>query len=145
MLNTTKAFHFLALSVSLVVFVGLRTLDACAYPLPQDTVSVAEPTLRKLATKVVVPTYPTKGIKRRQQGRVVVQVLIDEQGKLSRITPLEAPDDSFLNSVTSAVKQWRWGAATHGRDRRQARIDGKLTFYFKFQNDQPVVLSPGAK
>ena len=119
MLNPIAKFYPFVRSVSLFVVLLLHVTDASTAPLFQDTVSVAEPTLRKLATSIVVPTYPSKGIKQRRQGRVVIRILIDEHGKLSRVTPIETPDDTFLNSVISAVKLWRWGAATHGPDRSQ--------------------------
>lgn len=112
--------------------------------LVQNTAQVAEPTLRKLALKVVMPTYPPKAIKRKQQGRVVVQVVIDEQGILSTIKRIEAPDVDFLEAVKRAVKQWKFAAATLS-DGRPTRIYGKLTFYFRFQKDYPVVMNPTDK
>ena len=110
----------------------------------QVRAQVAEPTLRKLAVKVVMPTYPPKAVKRKQQGRVVVQVFLDEQGVLSTIKPVEAPDADFLEAVKRAVKQWKFKVATTS-DGSPIRIDGKLTFYFRFHNDAPVVMNPGDK
>jgi TonB family protein len=111
----------------------------------QVTAQVAEPTLRKLAIKVVMPTYPSKAVKRKRQGRVVIQVLLDEQGVVNTIKPVEAPDDDFFEAVKRAVKQWKFSAATLRDNRRPARIDGKLTFYFRFQKGSPVVSNPGDK
>lgn len=135
-------------SRSLIVVLGLCLLlitpSIGANNVDAVTAYVAEATVRKLAHKVVMPTYPPAAVKRKQQGRVVVQVLIDEQGILSTIKPVEAPDASFLEAVKRAVKQWKFGAATVG-DGRPTKIDGKLTFYFRFQNGSPVVMNPGNK
>src|SRR5215210_9227053 len=92
--------------LALSLFLAWSALTLRANHLVQVKAQVAEATLRKLAIKVVMPAYPPKAVKRKQQGRVVVQVLLDERGVLSSIKPVEAPGDDFLEAVKRAVRQW---------------------------------------
>ena len=92
---------------------------------------LAEVSIRKNATKVVMPEYPPESIERGSKGLAVAQLLYDETGIVTHVKVLEAPDSYIRDAVIAAVKQWHFLSA-HARSENGPliKIQGKLTFYF---------------
>lgn len=107
------------------------SINAAAFIYPQTTaiVRIAEKPLRKMARKTVMPDYPKEARKRGGKGVAVAQLEIDENGDVVKVEVLEAPDPLIYSAVESAVKAWKFNAATV-KDRGRVRVQGKLTFYF---------------
>lgn len=102
-------------------------------PPPQSIINVAELTLRRGATKMVMPEYPSESVKNHSTGIAVAQIEINADGEVDKLEVLEAPDLPIKNEVSGAVKQWRFQPQTiHGSP---VRIRGKLTFYFVFDEE----------
>lgn len=103
-------------------------------------VTVHESTLRKYATKVVMPSYPENARKRGAQGVVVAQVDVNEQGDVTKVEILEAPDPSIGEVVSDSIKRWKFKTPTIKG--KAVRIKGKLTFYYKLENKVGRVENP---
>jgi hypothetical protein len=67
-------------------------------------IDVPEP---KLIKKVEIP-YPNSAMISDKTGAVILNLLIDEQGAIAKITERHQDDIAFLAPVLSAVKQWRF-------------------------------------
>jgi len=119
--------------MGLIVSGGAFTLAAQANS--PMVIKVAELSLRKAATKVVMPEFSNEAVKRNVSGIAVIQLLFDENGEVIRTKVLEAPDTLTRKAVDVAVKQWRFQPQKVNGDAVQIR--GKLTFYF-------VIDRPGA-
>jgi hypothetical protein len=68
----------------------------------------------------------------------VSQIVIDPEGRLMDVSILEAPSPAIESSVMTALKQWTFAGNFSG----YTQISAKLTFYFIFKDNIPVVLSP---
>lgn len=91
--------------------------------------TASEGSLRKIATKIVIPLYPQKSIKRKAKGVAVAQIMINQDGDVSKVEILEAPDSMISTSVTEAVSQWKFRSSKI-KDGPSVTVKGKLTFYF---------------
>ena len=70
---------------------------------------VGEAGLRKLkATKRVQPVYPKESLDKGVSGRVVVDILVDENGRVPEAKVNEAPDELTGQAVVDAAKQWEF-------------------------------------
>lgn len=92
-------------------------------------VRASEGTLRKVATRIVMPSYPQESIKRRAKGVAVAQIETNQEGDVSKVEILEAPDSMISTSVTEAVRQWKFRSSKI-KDGPSVSVKGKLTFYF---------------
>lgn len=103
-------------------------------------VTAHEITLRKKATKLVVPKYPQKAIKRAATGPAIAEILISEEGNVLDVKILESPHESISVSMTDALKQWKFSPFTiKGQPQR---VTGKITYYFTIQNRTGKVEAP---
>src|SRR3979411_633092 len=72
---------------------------------------MGEAGLRKYrATKRVMPIYPTESLKNGIRGRVFVEILVDEHGKVPEAKVNQAPDELTGHAVVDAAKQWEFKA-----------------------------------
>lgn len=76
--------------------------------------------------------YPTQAIELGIQGRVLVNFVIDRQGKLTRATIFRSPDELLSNAVIEAIgqtKKWKPG------EQRNIKVPVQFTIpvYFKLQ------------
>ena len=92
------------------------------------TEEVREEELRRLAVKTVMPTFTPEQKAQAREGVVVVQVDVDDQGNVDRLSILESPDSVINASVTDAVRQWKF-TPPHING-QPVTISGKLTFYY---------------
>jgi len=98
---------------------------------------------------MMMPSYPEESEKNGTRGVAVAQIEINARGDVDQVDVLESPDAAIKDSVSSAVKQWRFQPQTIQGE--PVRIRGKLTFYFvidqsgrgKVENPkQPKTVSP---
>jgi TonB family protein len=108
--------------------------------LAQNVARVHEAVLRKAATTVVMPLYPSSSRKRGTQGLAVVELTIDEQGKVLNVKVVESPDEDIGNAVTTAVRGWKF--APLSADGKPIQLNGKLSFYFTIKNGKGRVSNP---
>ena len=99
------------MKISASIFVAVCVcIDAFASAVPQKVcpfrAAVGETGLRKQkATKTVQPTYPDESLKNHVTGRVIVKILVDENGKVAEASVNQAPDQLTGESVVTAAKQ----------------------------------------
>lgn len=110
----------------LVVSFGFSSNSAAVQDLVVDA---SETSLRKVASKVVMPAYPEGSIKRGSKGVAVAQLIFDGEGNVSQVKVLEAPDALIEEAVSIAVSQWKFRASKL-KDGPPIRVRGKLTFYY---------------
>lgn len=58
-----------------------------------------------------IPEYPLEAKEQKIQGKVKLEVIIDEKGQLSEARFVEGPE-VFKDSALNAVKTWKWTPAT---------------------------------
>lgn len=129
---------FLTLLCSVFVCLGLT---GAAFG--QSAPEVSEGSLRKMAIKTVMPTYPADSIKRGSTGVSVSQLIFDEAGVVIKVDILEAPDKSISDEIKKALQQWTF-KPTRWKDENgpPTKIQGKLTFYFVIEKGQARVENP---
>lgn len=119
----------------------------------------------------VLPEYPTALIASKQSANVCIEIVIDENGEVSRTVPLfdipDCPDSSnklnplFIEASIKAIKQWQFSAAAickfpvtvkknddcEGDGVIISTIPIKLayTFGFSVKNKKPIVRSTKTK
>lgn len=58
--------------------------------------------------KKVAPTYPAEAKKQKIQGTVVLDVTVDEQGKVVETKVIKSVDSSLEEAAIKAMKQWEY-------------------------------------
>lgn len=108
---------------------GAKTTDPIfrKIQIPPGTVELAEPELRKAATKKVVPEYPDIGCSTRVEGNVVVAILVDENGKVIDAGAKSGPTLLREASIRTAKK---WEFQPFLKDGQPVKFTGTLTFRF---------------
>jgi len=59
------------------------------------------------------PVYPEVALRTRASGSIVLELQIDDQGKVIKATPVSGPA-IFHNAAVSAVMKWRYKPASIG-------------------------------
>jgi TonB family protein len=76
----------------------------------------------------VQPTYPRASALAREQGYVVVQVLVDERGHARKVEVVRSSGFRRLDqSTVTAIRQWRF-VPTNGSDSPEAHTTIEMTF-----------------
>ncbi len=120
---------FLTGLLCLVCFASSFAQKVCPFKAP-----VGETGLRKQkATKTVQPTYPDESLKNHVTGRVIVQILVDENGKVPQATVQKAPDQLTGESVVAAAKQWEFKPPPKVQG-KQICYESTLGFKFEIRN-----------
>jgi len=107
---------------------------------PSKLIKVSEISLRKLATKTVLPDFPEEAKKRGAKGVAVAQLEVDEKGDVAQVEVLEAPDPLIKKAVADATKQWKFKPSASSGE--PVRIQGKLTFYYVIDRNEARVENP---
>jgi TonB family protein len=95
---------------------------------------VGEAGLRKQkATKRVRPLYPKISLENGISGRVIVDILVDENGKVAEARVNEAPDELTGQAVVDAAKQWEFKAPPNVQG-RQICFSSTLSYRFEIMN-----------
>jgi protein TonB len=109
-----------------------------AIPAPQGAPVQAstQPEALPFATLAVVhavrPVYPVASIHAREQGSVIVGVLVDEHGRASELRVLRSSGFRRLDdSAMAAIGQWRFSVTTDGSRARSewTRVEWQFAFY----------------
>jgi TonB family protein len=94
---------------------------------------VGESGLRKQkATKKVKPLYPEESLRTNVTGRVIVNILIDESGKVPEAKVKEAPDELTGQAVVEAAMQWEFQAPPKVQE-RQLCYSSTLSYKFEIK------------
>lgn len=105
---------------------------------------VGESGLRKQkATKKVKPIYPEASLKNNVAGRVVVEIVVDEKGKVTEAKVKEEPDELTGQAVVDAAKQWEFQAPPKVQG-RQICYESTLSFKFEIKNGKGKVIDDPA-
>ena len=86
----------------------LRAGDAEALPIPADEIMVSR--MPRLRNEVRVP-YPPEAKKAGVQGAVIMDLLIDDQGRVREAKLLEGPGYGLNEAALAAVQQFTFEAA----------------------------------
>jgi TonB family protein len=117
---------YLVLASSLCLDIVALPQKLCPFKAP-----VGEAGLRKeKATKRVQPVYPQESLMKGISGRVVVDILVDEYGKVPEAKVSQAPDELTGQAVVDAAKQWEFKAPPKIQD-RQICYSSTLSFRFE--------------
>jgi TonB family protein len=131
--------------IVLVMFVVLATLlcfdiAALSQKLCPFQAPVGESGLRKYrTTKRVQPLYPNESLKNGISGRVIVDILVDEYGKVPEAKVNQAPDELTGQAVVDAAKQWEFKAPPKIQG-RQVCYSSTLSFRFEIRNGKGKVV-----
>ncbi len=90
------------LCVSLV-FLGLSSVGLAKEPVRLGNSSKSLKIIKKVA-----PAYPEEAKKQNIQGKVVLDVTVDEQGKVNAIKTIKTANPSLAETATKAIKQWEY-------------------------------------
>ena len=127
------------LRIAPTMFLGLASIlcfDVIALPqrLCPFKAPVGEAGLRKQkATKKVQPLYPNESLKNGISGKVIVDILVDEYGKVPEAKVNQAPDELTGQAVVDAAKQWEFKAPPKIQG-RQICYSSTLSFRFEIRN-----------
>lgn len=86
--------------------------------------------LNSRAKSRAVPNYPGKAKGDRVQGRVVVQVVVDEAGKVVEAKPL-CGHEALTEAAVKAVNQWRFNPTLVSG--QPVKVTGQVTVHFSLQ------------
>jgi len=105
--------------------------------------TTAEETLRRFATKRVIPEYPASAIKSGLTGLVVADVCVPAGGGAASVEIVESPSHAIGQAVEDALKQWRFDTLyEQGNPSHTHGYGSRVVFYFVNQGGNWRVLSP---
>jgi len=119
-----------------LVLTSIFCFDVIALPqkLCPFKAPVGEAGLRKQkATKKVQPLYPNESLKNGISGKVIVDILVDEYGKVPEAKVSQAPDELTGQAVVDAAKQWEFKVPPKIQG-RQICYSSTLSFRFEIRN-----------
>lgn len=88
-------------------------------PSPAPPVSAVQPPaemrnpVAAIPISQATPVYPEIALRTRASGSVVLELQIDEQGKVTKATPVSGPN-IFYNAAVTAAMKWRYKPASIG-------------------------------
>ena len=83
-----------------------------AEPVPDGPIQVSGEVTRPVKVSGPEPRYPEIARKARIQGAVVVEAVINEEGRVTELQVLTGLPMGLTEAAVSAVKQWRFAPAT---------------------------------
>ena len=96
------------------------------------------------AIKAILPEYPAEYVRTKIQGKVSVQVLVDAEGSVINATVWNTKHPLMAESVSSALKQWRFKPFTEPNEKVPCLAESELTFAFLILNGKPIVVDEAA-
>jgi TonB family protein len=127
------------ITLALAACLGLRVVALAQTPCP-FRVPVGEVGLRKQkATRTVKPVYPDESLKNHVTGKVIVRILVDENGKVPEAQVEHAPDELTGQAVVDAAKQWEFKAPPRVQG-KQVCYESTLSFKFEIRNGKGRIL-----
>ena len=85
--------------------------------------------LRQQAAKVAPLHYPVSSVSARRGGVVSAELRVSNEGVVTDVKVLEAPDEAISNSVGLSLRQWRFSPIVVNGSAVEVR--GRLVFYFR--------------
>ncbi|HKR02547.1 MAG TPA: energy transducer TonB [Pyrinomonadaceae bacterium] len=135
MMKACVATAFLCALLTLTFNGTVSAQNPCPFRAP-----VGEAGLRKTkATKRVKPVYPEQSLKNKVTGRVVVEILVDENGKVPLAKLREAPDELMGQAVVEAAKRWEFKPPPKIQG-RQLCYSSTLSFKFEIKDGKGKVV-----
>jgi protein TonB len=111
-----------------LVNTSAASVPVSAAPKPAELFEVPEDYADDQVIHRVHPVYPNSARARKLQGTVVLQAIIDKQGKVDSLQ-LVSGDPLLAQAAASAVKQWRYKPYSHNGD--PAEFQTRVTVDFK--------------
>ena len=122
-----------------VACIAVSLVTAAQTPCPFRA-PVGEAGLRnQKALKRVQPTYPEESLKHNVTGKVIVQILVDENGKVPDAKVTQAPDQLTGQAVVDAAKQWEFKPPPKVQG-RQVCYESTLSFKFEIHHGKGRVI-----
>jgi len=97
--------------------------------LPGQLVNLADVDVKPRPVRRQLPGYTRQAIKRKQQGRVGLKLLVDERGKIVDLRLLRTIPDSDLNEAAIEAA-WRWRFEPASKDGVPVRVWKPITVVF---------------
>ncbi|RJO64446.1 MAG: energy transducer TonB [Myxococcales bacterium] len=85
--------------------VALPSAPLRVEPAPVKPVPVYELTRTPSFKHKVEPEYPRAAREKGVEGVVMLEILIDEQGRVRKVRVLSAPDNAFAQAAVAAIRQ----------------------------------------
>ena len=104
----------------------LLVVSTTAYAV--QSIKVSEVSLRKAASRKVMPDFSQEAVKQNAQGIAVAELVVDESGNVVTVDVVEAPHPLIAEAVAAAVNQWKFKTTT--LKGKPVSVRGKLTFYY---------------
>jgi protein TonB len=96
------------MKVRLLYFLGLFVLLLSAVLFAEEPVRVKGSSKAVTILKKVPPAYPAEAKKEKVQGKVVLDVTIDKQGKVMAVKTVETAHPALEEAAVTAIKQWEY-------------------------------------
>ena len=100
--------------------------------------------LRAHASAAPLPEYPARLAAAGRQGRVTAQIVVEPDGALGDVEIVEFTDASMGAAVRTALRGWKFRPIKTLADRETVRATGRLTFSFRIQDGQAIVIDEAA-
>ncbi len=100
-------------------------------PQPAHSTPVAKNLIEAVPLMQASPAYPELAVRARLSGSVVLDVQINDQGKVTKATPVSGPN-IFYSSAVAAVMKWRYKPASIGGVNVPSQ--SRVTMAFKMKN-----------
>lgn len=81
--------------------------------------------------KKVNPAYPAEAKKEKVMGAVVLEILIDQKGKVAEAKAVKSVDDRLSKAAIDAVKQWEYEPAKV--EGKPVKVKASVTVMFRLQ------------
>jgi TonB family protein len=130
------------LSLTLLLFTALHS-TAQEPGIPKGTACCGQrnlSTLRDLATKIVEPSYPEEAKKQAIEDHVVVELVINEKGKVLKARVVYG-HQVLREAALEAARQWEFTPAKYKG--KAVKVVGTITFYFPPQKEASKAVSKG--
>ena len=89
------------------------------------------------------PTYPPESFRAKVEGSPAVKSGVDTNGTVASVDVLSSPDSLTRASIVSALKRWRFHPFKYNG--AVVRASGRLVFYFKITDGEPLVVDATAE
>jgi hypothetical protein len=103
---------------------------------------MSESSIRRVATSKPMPLYPAESLASKRTGVAVAAIASEPDGRVTRITVLEAPDEATGAAVEEALAKWVIPPVTVAGRPQPYGVQGKVTFYFRIESGRGRVANP---
>jgi TonB family protein len=138
-LHRNSTWHFVVAAPRSLL--TILVVIVCGQNVAGKIAIVPELSMRKRATRTVMPQYPSAAKARKAVGVAVASITVDEKGRVTTITVLQAPHSSISMEIARAITQWKFMPLTSS-DKEPLQIRSKLTFYFSLTKGRALVQNP---